>query len=542
VTSHGTTHFCSIMEVALSSYSADEPAIHRLVDDILAYIFLLNATLPDPDRREHATTVASSQVCSRWRSIALNCHTIWGPIIDYPEHSLKWIETLLDRSNPSSLDFGRRVNSVFLPDREQSVLELVFNHIDRLRIFNLHFHASFSNWELVCSRFLQSPAPNLEFVRVSIIPNAGHSSLTHPLFDNHAPNLQNLQLLRCMVDFTSPVLTSLTELYVNHDNITQANAVPTVFDWLNILRGMPSLRWVTLIRAISSTPANVIYPVIHLAALEMLSVDGEFNESVTLVEHLIVPPRCGLRVRCHLAHAGVVQRKLWAIIEKTIDSWARNAPNRQLVASSTQGSVYIGNLPSLGPGFAWGAEAEDYNWHKHLLDPVMTITLSLSNPQDTVPLFLSLFALFERTFFDTTYLRLWIEYELDDGAEVFLPLVDSFRGFVNLEKVYLGYDSLSKFLFPLLQHSLANSVLLPALKSLMFYDAMFRRTSVSLPRVADFLQWRKEQGFPVQKINIVSSRIDREYILTHIRDTAVEIHTSNSDLPDTEEDSEEDNN
>ena len=273
----------------------NEPAIHRLVDDILEYIFLLNATpVPDldsvdPPTVEHATTVASSKVCTRWRSIALKCHTIWGLIIDYNRHSLKWIETLLDRTSPSLLDFGSRIRSVWLTglaDGGQGVLELVFNRIDRLRIFNLH--APNSCWELVRSRFLQLPAPNLEFAHVFFIHMAGH--LTHPLFDNHAPNLQNLLLNRCSVDFTSPVLTPLTELYVH--TIAQENSLP-VLDWLNILGGMPSLRWVTLVGAISGAPANDISQAIHLGALDMLSVDGPFHECVALVKNLIMPPRCG---------------------------------------------------------------------------------------------------------------------------------------------------------------------------------------------------------------------------------------------------------
>ena len=66
------------MEFTSPNYSTNEAAIHRpqVVDDILAYIFLLNATLPDPGCREHATTVTSSQVCMRWRSIALHCHNL----------------------------------------------------------------------------------------------------------------------------------------------------------------------------------------------------------------------------------------------------------------------------------------------------------------------------------------------------------------------------------------------------------------------------------------------------------------------------------
>ena len=413
----------------------------------------------------------------------------------------------------------------------QGVLELVFNHIDRLRIFNVNIRAS--SWELMCSRFLQLPAPNLEFMHVFSNIIAGH--LAHPLFNNHAPNLQNLCLLRCSVDFTSPVLTSLTELYVRYNT---ENPVPTVLEWLDILGGMPSLRWVTLFNAISSAPANGICPVIHLGVLEMLSVDARFYEGVTLVDHLIVPPRCGLRLCCRGADVGFDQRKLLAIIEKKLDSWGKNDPNRHLEASSTPQHVAIGYSPHLRPVWITGAEEVKYQRYIHLLDPVLTITLYFSTRQDTVPLFLTLFALFERTFFNTTSLKLLIDYEADDGAEVFLPLVDSFRGFVNLEKLSLAHDSSSKFLFPLLQHS--NPVLPPALKieSLEFSDASFYSTSDSFLRVADFLQWRREQGFPVQEIEIVESFIDRRYILTHwhLKDTVVKIYDSNFTDSDSDDD------
>ena len=85
------------------------------------------------------------------------------------------------------------------------------------------------------------------------------------------------------------------------------------------------------------------------------------------------------------------------------------------------------------------ADAGPYRWQVQVLDPIMTITLRLSNPQDTVPLFFSLFALFKWTFFDTVYLKLSVDYEPDDGPEVFLPLDDSFRGFVKLEVMCLGF-------------------------------------------------------------------------------------------------------
>ena len=503
------------MEAALPSYSADEPAIHKLVDDILAYIFLLNAAIP-----EHTTTVASSQVCTRWRSIALNCHTIWSRIIDYHRHPLKWIETLLDRSNPSLLDFGSRIESVYssiMKNDVQDVLELVFNHIDKLRVFNVKLPVS--SWELVCSRFLQLPAPNLEYVHVEA---TGH--VTHPLFDNHAPNLQNLCLSNCTVDFTSSVLTSLTELYVQTN--ASASATVTVLEWLNILEGMPSLRWITLIHAISKAPANDICPVVHLRALDMLSVEGPLRESVTLVDHLIVPPSCGLRFNSYDVCLGPDQQRLWAIIEKKLDLWPKNALNRHLDASSAfyqyfGDHVAIGNLRGSG-ALVWSTGAVEVKKGLYTsgsgVDPVMSIELRAADDQMPVPLFLSLFALFERTFIDTTHLQLWIE----SASSAFLPLVDNFRRFVNLEKLSLAGDIATDFPFPLLQQ--ANPVILPALKSMEFMDAEFYGTEPLRP-IADFLQWRREQGFPIQKIKISQDLniISREFVLAHIQDTVVEI-------------------
>ena len=151
-----------------------------------------------------------------------------------------------------------------------------------------------------------------------------------------------------------------------------------------------------------------------------LSVDGPFHECVTLVKHLIVPPRCGLRLFCDNAHQGFDQRQLWAIIEKQTNSWAMNAPYRRLNALATANFVNIGNLPR-----------EKDGWESKEVDPTMSVALSLSNSLETVPL---LHSLFERTFlYDTTCLNLWTHNGLA-GTEALLPLVDNLRGFVKKKR------------------------------------------------------------------------------------------------------------
>ena len=63
----------------------------------------------------------------------------------------------------------------------------------------------------------------------------------------------------------------------------------------------------------------------------------------TSVKHLIMPPCCGLDLRCDHAHLGFDQRQLWTIIKKKIDSCAKNALYRHLKVVAGTGFVKIGN-------------------------------------------------------------------------------------------------------------------------------------------------------------------------------------------------------
>ena len=91
-----------------------------------------------------------------------------------------------------------------------------------------------------------------------------------------------------------------------------------------VLGEMSFLRCLTIIDAISDANDNgVDLPTIHLNKLEMLHVEDMFHKSVTLINQLITPPRCGLRVGCQLARIGVDQRMLWAILEMKLYLWEK---------------------------------------------------------------------------------------------------------------------------------------------------------------------------------------------------------------------------
>jgi F-box-like len=503
------------------------PPVYRLPRDILEHIFALNATDPQVwvvDRA--AVTLAASQVCTKWRSTALSYPMIWGNTIIYHQHSLGWIDVLLRRSEPSLLDFGSHVGCIAMTDRldgELGVLGLVFRHTSRLRTFNLQ--AKLAAWPLICSHFLEQPAPNLEYLNFCVLSTPG-CILEKPLFNDHAPSLRNLHLRRCAVNFTSPILMRLTELYV--DEITALNAARTPTSWLQVLAQMTSLRWLTIIDAISHSDSSEInLPAVHLPKLEMLRVSGPLHETVMLIDHLVVPPRSGLRLICNHSQVGVDQRLLCKIIERKLGFWEKDTPDRDFKVILDSHSFVFGNLTHVDT--TWEVSAAEIEHYKQILppDPVFSLILQSENTGDILPLFFLLFPLFKHSFPTTTHLVLWLDYDRDDGTEAFRPLVNTFPSFVNLVSLDLLGDSLS-YLFPLLQHLLpSGSVFFPALETLHFLEAYFRLGSKSLDHAAAYLQWRRERGFPVKLVHIDESTIDRGLITMKFGDVEIDLDRGN---------------
>ena len=126
-------------------------------------------------------------------------------------------------------------------------------------------------------------------------------------------------------------------------------------------------------RYLSSHPSRCAGNAVHRSAISRECY-------VTLVNHLIVPPRCGLWLHCDHAEVGFDQQLL-AIIEKRMDSWGKNTPNCHLEAWSTEGYVGIGNLslPDLGSGPPWSSEAVEVAKGQSVsgsgVEPVMAILL-----------------------------------------------------------------------------------------------------------------------------------------------------------------------
>ena len=128
----------------LSCYLLGKLVFHRLADDILAYIFFLNATI-----LEHATTVASSQVCYE---MAVHCTQLSHDLEPY-----HWLSIIIN-----ILTSGLRHNLIVQVSRCW-ILAVGST------LFTVRLEWMKDLGKLVCSRFLRLPASNLEFVHISVV-------------------------------------------------------------------------------------------------------------------------------------------------------------------------------------------------------------------------------------------------------------------------------------------------------------------------------------------------------------------------------------
>ena len=162
--------------MTLDAEVPDQAPIHDLPDELLAIIFLINTSKPLTVKRRNkyrtydplSTTLATTQVCRRWRTVVLNYPVIWSRIIDYERHPLQWIETLLARSGSSLIDVGGDLEPVKLQDtRGKLVLQSIFQRITSLKSVSLNVDtARRGPRESICRSFLAHPAPNLEFLNL----------------------------------------------------------------------------------------------------------------------------------------------------------------------------------------------------------------------------------------------------------------------------------------------------------------------------------------------------------------------------------------
>ena len=148
------------------------------------------------------TTRYSSQVCQRWREVALGHSTLWGRIIHYTEDPLPWIDELLLRTHQTTLELGQARELGQLAYPKLSVLSRVMCHAQRLKTVNMLVEQT--TWQGICEGILQNRAPSLDYFHLIVPSNRDMKAFTGILFFRRRSLFASTSspLLSCQSHFT----------------------------------------------------------------------------------------------------------------------------------------------------------------------------------------------------------------------------------------------------------------------------------------------------------------------------------------------------
>ena len=364
------------------------PLVFRIPDEILADIFLLNTNgvefwdrSKQKWRKDHdprLTTRHSSQVCQRWRKVALGYSTLWCRIINYIKDPLPWIDELLRRTHQTetTLELGQAREFGQLVYPKLTVLRRVMCHAQRLKTVKMRVKQV--AWQGICEGILQNRAPSLEYFHLIVPSNRDTKAFTGPLFSDNAPCLRRLHLRCCLVNLTSPILSNLTELSLA--SITFG--APTIDAWLSILGDMPFLCWLSIVKAISGPFPTCPLPNPHLPNLSCLAIDGDFRDCMALVNHITYPPLHVLKLKCVDVTSGPILKHLSSMIEKRLGLWPppAKAEHYFIFNCPERNAMLIGNSMQLGD--TWSVSKSEAADDPSLQYPVISIHLVFVNSEE----------------------------------------------------------------------------------------------------------------------------------------------------------------
>jgi hypothetical protein len=523
----------------INTQVCDQAPIHSLPDEILEVIFLINTSklvVRNHCYDSHSTTLATSQVCQRWRAVALDYPVIWSRIINYERHTPFWIETLLARSGSGLIDVGGESASEYVileHPGSKPIFQSIFQRNARLKTVNVY--VLLFPWECIYQSFLRHPAPNLEVLYLLNSLTLYHSPsdclYTDPLFADEAPCLRRLNLKNCVVDFSSSVLSNLTELSVR--DVSRLSSAPSVAGWLRVLKNIPSLRFLTLIKAISYSTEHEPLPVVDLPHLALLKIMTGFYTGTSLIDHLNIPPLCGIELRLSYLDVGLdIPKQVLSFLSKQLTHWPQNCSDRYLQAAILNGGkIHFGNSRSVGK-VPYMTESDDVELHSRFLkDPILLLVFALDLSERSFTFFSQLLEMYSSTVSTTTTLDLWVGEQFAGAATTSngcFPAFLTSHPFTNVETLNMLHQS-PLYLLPLFQRSsLPEDMLFPGLQSLHFTGICMERDGICSAVVA-FLLRRAEAGIPLSEIKILGGTIsdESEEILSRIGNLRISLPVHN---------------
>ncbi|KAG6885343.1 hypothetical protein C0993_002974 [Termitomyces sp. T159_Od127] len=216
--------------------------VERLPEELLATIFKWRLAM-ERDSRD-CEWLRVSQVCTKWRSVALDCPALW---CFYRTTSLTWLDVLLRRSRTLPLyvrqDLHRKKSKWF----QQAVL-----FIERARELAFVVHHD-DQWKRIFEALVKlqpEVPPLLESFNVRWSGYERVQTIPENLFTSPPSRLQTLTLSGCMIGNNACLLPNLTSLALEQRVLVREETLPlSLAQLIEILRQAPKLENLKLHRA-----------------------------------------------------------------------------------------------------------------------------------------------------------------------------------------------------------------------------------------------------------------------------------------------------
>ncbi|KAF8555391.1 hypothetical protein OG21DRAFT_913670 [Imleria badia] len=240
-----------------------------------------------------------SYVCRHWRSVALNCATLWTYLFIT---SSRWTEELLARSKQAPLKLY--VNLFDRENRSRGIrfLEEVISHVERIQELRLDLAFSHDSYQFISK--LSSPAPSLQNLQIWFRGRPSEWWTSVP-FGGDTLALRTLDLSHCTVPWYSLKLSGLTKLclYTAPVRFQQNTA-----DFLATLKCMQDLTYLCLEDALasaadflSSTAFNT-FQKFNLSHLSYFDIDAPVSTVIALLSCVNIPLRTEILLHCRVEY------------------------------------------------------------------------------------------------------------------------------------------------------------------------------------------------------------------------------------------------
>lgn len=475
--------------------SVPPPAVFQLSDDILISIFMLNAEQPvnvdnwmdsDIPWPHHpmlqCTMRQTSQVCRRWRLVALTCPALWRNI-DLSDTYSQWIQEIIKRAIPHD-GFGRVSLTCYDWDALSLITPELLSHAH-----SYHGVLSMTLWSLLTNE-LVDPTTQLDslFMFPAMSQNSFENLILTPPLLLGKPCLERLSFNSYFpIDIIHSNLSSITTLVIRDGLVRHTPPQVLTYSMTEIfsaLANMPLLQELSL-SVLFQDGIHQLYS-IDLPFLTRLKLNGSYFSISQLLDNMNFPLPCSLRISCEGSNAAALPTNdmLYHILTPVAKRIAYSSTHNIKISLFTH-IVEIKELPPMLNTVPRNHKDDAWNTKLCCAQFFFTTVGEWKTVLDPI------IAIFGDIFQTTTHLT------LPSLVDIYFPAIfvlDVLQPFIALDTINLNGYSHFVNLVSLFKTTSENGEedLLPALRNIELFE--LSGDTSSLDALIDFLAWRVERN------------------------------------------------